>query len=170
MKETTRIAAKANEPLWLRFKNNQYGASDILNHFGIISPPIPIRTIIKKMDIQLFGVVHPGWSGAVKSNNTSAVIWFNFAESERRQRFTIAHELGHLMCDPLGEEFRDINPVGYKSPKREVTANRFAADLLIPVDLVHQYYTLFDGHPRILADTFGVSEQAMEIRLGSLGY
>lgn len=54
----------------------------------------------------------------------------------------------------------------------EVDANKFAADLLMPLDTI---YEMIDTHnseesgnltPAMLADKFHVSEMAMRIRLG----
>ncbi|ENO8811540.1 ImmA/IrrE family metallo-endopeptidase [Photobacterium kishitanii] len=72
-------------------------------------------------------------------------IWVNPLELDTRQRFTQAHELGHLVYDispalnnpNLDEEFIDVlhRQEGVRSFK-ETRANRFAAQLLMPATLV----------------------------------
>ncbi len=92
-----------------------------------------------------------------------------------RQRFSIAHELGHFMLchdnffldfsDPavyqLGEEQADKNA--------EVESNKFAAELLMPTDMIkHDYKAKRIQDPKELARRYKVSEQALWIRLLSL--
>ncbi len=58
---------------------------------------------------------------------------------------------------------------------KEIEANQFAACLLMPADLVKHAVTacggslLVDSQVSELASTFDVSEQAMTIRLSTLG-
>lgn len=62
------------------------------------------------------------------------ILWVNGAHSHARQRFTLAHELGHLRCGHDGkipvETFMTIG--GKSTDDREVQANAFAAELLAP--------------------------------------
>jgi Zn-dependent peptidase ImmA (M78 family) len=58
---------------------------------------------------------------------------------------------------------------------REIEANQFAACLLMPEHLVHEKVKALKSHDvedavKRLARTFRVSEKAMAIRLGVLGY
>lgn len=95
-----------------------------------------------------------------------------------RQRFTIAHELGHYMLhryllgDGIDEDraYRSIADGKYKNTKigaaEETEANKFAAGLLMPGDLIKQYRDKGECSPEQLASHFGVSVHAMSIRLG----
>lgn len=105
------------------------------------------------------------------------VIYVNASDSPKRRRFTIAHELGHLISylyngaskseiDNNGKiadyafatRTGDINPV-------EAEANAIAASLLMPESTVISLYS--DGKTvEEMADYFQVSESAMLIRLG----
>ena len=93
-----------------------------------------------------------------------------------RQRFTIAHEIGHaiLHTDDLFVDqvfYRD----GHAAPeKQEVEANRFAAELLMPLDAVKQViathvHAYHEALVATLAEKFGVSAQAFAVRLAELG-
>jgi Zn-dependent peptidase ImmA (M78 family) len=88
------------------------------------------------------------------------------------RRFTLAHELGHWVCQCLeGTEapvFCRAEEVGLdpevKALERE--ADAFAAELLMPEDEVR---AAWGGDPDATAARFGVSGEAMRWRLSSLG-
>jgi Zn-dependent peptidase ImmA (M78 family) len=102
-------------------------------------------------------------------------IWVNAheaAESPGRKRFTIAHELGHWVCQVL-EGHRapvycrpaDLTEAADRALERE--ANVFAAELAMPESLVRRE---FENTPSLgpMAATFNVSESAMHWRLYNL--
>lgn len=118
----------------------------------------------------------------------SAVIGVNSKHHPNRQRFTIAHECGHLLLhkgekvyvDRLGSGFH-INLRDSKAAEGvsevEKEANLFAAELLIPAafleaDLVKSGgMDLFDEDVlKGLAGKYRVSAQALTYRLTYLGY
>lgn len=136
-------------------------------------------------------------SGYIKVNRgnnqqfQSVHLWVNPSEGEQRQRFTKAHELGHLVHDIApqidniseGEEFVEkLNRDGAVN-FQERRANKFAAQLLMPLDLVknevnklveqvkHEGRTAtVDEAISKLSAIFNVSTQAMGFRLKDLGY
>ena len=93
-----------------------------------------------------------------------------------RQRFTVAHELAHYLehrphiigdglTDDIGVLFRS-NQSGV-SFNMEREANRIAAEILMPEKLLEAAIESGDYKTkRQLADYFGVSEEALSIRLG----
>ena len=103
-------------------------------------------------------------------------IWLNGREAEEspgRRRFTLAHEVGHWVCQVLEGKTApvycrpvDVTEAADRALERE--ANVFAAELLMPEELVAQEF------PRVatmaeLADWFGVSAEAMSWRLYNFG-
>jgi Zn-dependent peptidase ImmA (M78 family) len=103
-------------------------------------------------------------------------IWVNAreaAESPGRRRFTIAHELGHWICQvlegstaPVFCRPSDLAATADRALERE--ANVFAAELLMPEEAVRDAFTRdrsIDG----LAAVFGVSQEAMHWRLYNFG-
>lgn len=101
--------------------------------------------------------------------------------SRVRQRFTLAHELGHwqlghhllgeLPPDTLGYAgaFEDEGSHEGRSPI-EIEANTFAAELLMPGPWIRKIpKPLSVGAPSSLAKTYGVSEQAMFYQLMRCG-
>ena len=98
---------------------------------------------------------------------TSPLIVVNDNRPVTRQRFSIAHELGHFILGHVGgmqfsKEGKGCNHY------HEVEANRFAGELLMPKNAV--YSTL--GRPitvQKLMNAFNVSKYAAKIRLEELG-
>lgn len=96
------------------------------------------------------------------------VILVNAAEPETRRRFTIAHELGHWVCQcleghtaPIYCRAEDIG--GDPAAKQlEREANVFAAELLMPEEAIRKA-DVGEG----CSDAFGVSREAMAWRLYS---
>jgi len=92
---------------------------------------------------------------------------------EHRKRFTIAHELGHLVLGHarLGKENkrRDfLSQLGIDPEERD--ANLFAAEMLMPAQFVEKaFYSKEIRNIKEMARLFQVSETAMENRLYSLG-
>lgn len=94
---------------------------------------------------------------------------YNSEEISYRNRFTIAHELGHVLLGHVNEgnpreldtTFVNYNPV-------ERAANIFAAELVMPEMKVKE---LFRGASSVqqLSEIFGVSNAAMSYRLQNLG-
>ncbi len=96
--------------------------------------------------------------------------------------FSLAHELGHWLFDAVspdqGEMFAVVEPVfcrGTHSTEeasriREGNADRFAAALLMPRSLlpVADLAAMDDGQLRAAAESYGVSYQALCIKLDKL--
>lgn len=86
--------------------------------------------------------------------------------SPRRDRFTIAHELGHYFVHSKQGEI-PIIATRSGSTRIEWEANWFAAALLMPeTEFLTEWKATLDL--RIVASRFDVSEQAAEIRRKSL--
>ena len=123
------------------------------------------------------------YSGFLAIKDKTIVV--NASHPPARRRFTIAHEIGHYQLHRAKAEspvFID-RTVYFRSAqfdaaerKREREANHFAAELLMPEELLADYLDKHDPnllYPRevkALADEFGVSKQAMDFRLRDLGF
>ena len=113
-------------------------------------------------------------SGCIEKGQNGYIITVNKSHSPARQRFTVAHELGHyIFHGDLIEQgtikddklYRDARVGGI----HEAQANKFAANLLMPDKLI--FKLLASGINTIpeLARALKVSEHAMRIRAESLG-
>ncbi len=122
-------------------------------------------------------------SGMLVVKKDHATIGVNESHHPNRQRFTLAHELGHfLLHSNSSSVFIDASPIFFRdetssegSKLQEIEANAFAAELLMPENTLrrvinNQPLDAFDeGAVRRLAAQFGVSTQAITIRLTKLG-
>ena len=152
------------------------------------TPPVNVKRIAQSLKLKvLFANLGPNVSGLLISDGIEAQVCVQESDPEPRQRFTIAHEIGHhfLRHQFEGGEHVHVDQGNYISERgarasdgvdpKEIEANQFAACLLMPSKFVHEKVTelgggpLLDNHVSYLADTFKVSEQAMTIRLTTLG-
>jgi Zn-dependent peptidase ImmA (M78 family) len=149
--------------------------------------------LAKKAGVQIMPVDFVGAdetkSGYIKKDeNDKPIICFNAAQAAVRQRFTIAHELGHFFLGHLdmqslfvtddeqleagGIIYRSGNSyIDFRNPTPEevceIEANRFASCLLMPKHLVEKYWEV-KPDVGFLAQSFHVSIDAMRIRLKTL--
>jgi len=89
-------------------------------------------------------------------------------DSYVRRRFTVAHELAHFILHrkSIGSVFSDDNLYRSGLPnQQEIEANRYAANLLMPVPLLRKHAQVLGLDAAKLAPVFEVSEAAMKIRL-----
>lgn len=84
-----------------------------------------------------------------------------------RNRFTVAHELGHFFLHSGGGA-KAIKIAREGSDRCEWEANWFAAGFLLPADRFRQDWSTCRSIPR-LANQYLVSQSVIEIRLKTLG-
>jgi Zn-dependent peptidase ImmA (M78 family) len=110
--------------------------------------------------------------GEAYIENGRRKIKINATNVHSRQRFTLAHELAHHILGHTqgGTYFRDSGYVPGSDPK-EIEANLFAANLLVPEELlINAIETGKAGSIADLAGMFDVSGAVIEYRLKDLGY
>lgn len=92
-----------------------------------------------------------------------------------RDRFTIAHELGHFILHYLWKNKNNGDPGGRMmalrkgSDRVEWEANWFAAGFLMPAAEFRKVHASCNGSISAIASKFGVSQHAAEIRANQLG-
>ena len=100
-------------------------------------------------------------------------IYLNESNDIKTKRFTVAHEIGHFVCDSAylkehKELFDGIEDGAYDP--REVRANEFAAELLMPQEeFIDQYQKLKKDIVK-LSNHFETSQQSIFFRIFSLGF
>lgn len=156
-------------------------AQDLLDRFWDRKLPIDVMEIAQNLGaIVRYGIFDDidnnpeeyGVSGAIRYVEGQPIILINRNFSATRNRFTIAHEIGHHVLHKA--EFIDDENTLYRRDHvddyREIEANKFAAELLMPrvaIDsLISNGVTSIDG----LAECLYVSNKAMTFRLKNLGY
>ncbi|HLU91942.1 MAG TPA: ImmA/IrrE family metallo-endopeptidase [Pedomonas sp.] len=140
------------------------------------SLPVDVAACAQAVGLPIYAIDLPrGVSGMLvrhdpKAGDSGYVCYVDSSEPSVRQRFTAAHELGHFVLHRhlLGDTHKDnylLRAEGFTG-RQETQANTFAADLLMPRDLIEQ--KLEEGLTSVeaLAKAFGVSKVAMSIRLG----
>ena len=157
-------------------------ATDLLKSHNIRSAPVPVDKIAKAMGVQLkFSPLDEELSGMVFIKEGTPIIGVNSLHHPNRQRFTIAHELGHLVMHRnilenevhVDKQFKILMRDGVASSGTdtiEIEANKFAAELLLPSFLLDELLTReFDiddeGPLEALAKKFKVSKQMLEYRI-----
>lgn len=144
-----------------------------------LDPAAPLDCVLTLVESALevpvvIAALPTGIAGCCWRDGERVVLWVNGTHAPVRQRFTLAHELGHLRCGHDGaipvETFTTLG--GKATDSREVQANAFAAELLAPAAGVR---AMVDGtEPGLdevvrLAATHGISTIAALYRLNSLG-
>jgi hypothetical protein len=98
------------------------------------------------------------------------IIYLPRVTSSRRDRFTIAHELGHYFLHYLHPK-REVAASFGRGERNtvETQANVFASSLLMPTDNFTKAWTNHGGEVYPLARLFEVSPAAVEVRAQVLG-
>ena len=160
----------------------------VLNQLELVteaqkSTPVNLTALARHLDVNIrHQAFDDNISGCIHKTEDGWEIVVNAKHPKTRQRFTLAHELGHFIYhrNRLGQGTNDTrayradpNAAFYNSDierKHEVEANKFAAGLLMPIDqVVHAVRTTRLNDPAVLAPLFGVSPAAMQIRIEALG-
>jgi Zn-dependent peptidase ImmA (M78 family) len=161
----------------------------LLRH-GISAAPVPVERLVKAEGAMLqYAPLDDELSGMAFEKGGVAVIAVNALHHPNRQRFTIAHELAHVLLHRevisgqvhVDKEFR-VRPdlvlnrdqlAASGTDPREMEANAFASELLMPKDWVQREIEdgwNIDDDEKIasLARKFRVSVAAMQFRLVDL--
>jgi len=158
-------------------KEIELEAEKILDSSGIKTTPIPVESIAKKYNIKISRSPSKEFSGLLIRKDGESLIGVSSSEPPARQRFTIAHELGHYFLHPKKKTFVDYYRDNKKNLIRkpwEVQANMFAAAILMPRKYLEKDFTqlakegFFEEDLKFLADKYKVSEEAMNFRLINL--
>ena len=153
------------------------------------TPPVDVKQVANHLKLRVVDLeLGTDVSGLLISNGETTVIAVQKDDYRTRKRFTIAHEIGHFCLrhqfEPGEHVHVDrghaITPRNSRSSTgvdiKEIEANQFAACLLMPSKLLLGRIKglgvkqLRDDHVSLLAKEFDVSEQAMTIRLSTLGF
>lgn len=161
-------------------KNLEELTSSILLSHDMYKIPVDVIEIARANDIKVFkGNLEKKISGAIRYNRETNKfeILVNENDVRERQRFTIAHELGHyfLHKDILQNNeihvdimYRDPKEGDEEEKKREKEVDYFAGALLMNKTLLEKMYNE-NSTITELAELFDVSVSAMTVRLDVLG-
>lgn len=149
---------------------------EVLAELGIREPEdIDLEAICEHLGATLKVGALTGCEARILGVGNRAIITVSSAASAERQRFSAGHELGHWMHDrgTVATACIDVNMGGpWTGTDRESRANRYAANLLLPVS---QFKPRAKNLPmtlntvRTLASVFRMSLTATALRLLQYG-
>lgn len=140
------------------------------NNLGI-QIPVDLEKVRKHLGLYLRRVDLGHNDGHLLRTPKRWYVVTNIRQSIEKQRFTSAHEIGEYLLIQHYERQGKNPPVNGHT---ERFCDAFAANLLMPAEVVKQQLAEL-GHNRhndkrdVLASRFGVSRQALTIRLRELG-
>jgi hypothetical protein len=139
--------------------------------------PVDLEKMISELGLtlQLDGSLPPSIAGKIMRDSHAPAgfkIVVNPNDNPRRQRFTMAHEIGHYVLhrDLIREDV--VDDAMYRSTTLsegyERQADQFAGQVLLPAQKVRETYKQTKALG-ILSQLFNVSDAALRIRLRELG-
>lgn len=180
-----------------QFSRGIRAAEMLLAQVSDKSPPIDVITIAKQYAYIRRDTLPSDVSGMLVPSHPDSkkrwIIVINRVQSSTRQRFTVAHELGHIVLHQYDTPHADGPPIVHfrddqsslGTNKEEIEANQFAAELLLPAQIlvprlreakldswagaqVESESSSVRDRIGYLAEQFKVSEEAMMLRIGTL--
>lgn len=158
-------------------------ANQLLEKFQAFDIPVKVDKIAFLLGLEVdFVSLGEDVSGLLLVENGKGFIGINSSHPSVRQRFTIAHEIGHyvlhgqeenLFIDKKYNAFRNTNSATGVD-RAEIQANMFAASLLMPQILLEKHikskgFDLGDGSVLSeIAKDFEVSVEALAYRLAKI--
>lgn len=155
-------------------------ARNLLKKAGVKEPPTSLRTIIEHLQKDHNVAVFPnpnlrtGISGLLVTVETELLdeqgerydeIHYNEKQNWHRKRFTIAHEIGHLLLNTSCN--KSLLSFDFAKDPIEVEANQFAAELLIPLESIKKDLATSGVKIPDLAWKYIVSQEAMGWKISS---
>lgn len=134
--------------------------------------PVDLEAMAEELDVRVVydRTLPSGISGKIQREGDRFAVTINANHSPGRQRFTLAHELAHLIlhADLIGAGVTD--DAMYRSTalsdETERQADAFAAELIMPAQMVRQLFHK-EGVKSIagMAQRFDVSHDAAKVRM-----
>jgi len=154
----------------------QYQAGRLRELLGITTQAMPLDWVseLPKLTVKVVPShkMGEGTSGYTTREDGRYLIAVNKNRPRAHRRFTLAHELKHLIDYPYARIWHaglghgDSDSQNYRI---ERICDHFAAHLLMPTTHVKRAWGRGLQIPRTLCRVFEVSEEAMRIRLDNLG-
>jgi Zn-dependent peptidase ImmA (M78 family) len=177
----------------VRKRHIQALVEKLLATHGIESAPIDVEKLAKNLGADVhYQPTDENLSGFIIRSKSRAIIGVNSKHPENRRRFTIAHEVGHLLLHDHVQDHNEVHVDGAGCGMRvrrrdqesskgeddhEREANFFAAELLMPAKFLEEDVADLDDADLFEDDVLGplskkykVSTQALTFRLAHLGY
>lgn len=132
------------------------------------SLPISLEKVCNDGGIDLYFCDLEGIAACYMERHGKQLILVNDTASRERQRFSIAHELGHYALNHGPMMFTmTAEQIPPRPPQCEVDSNKFAAELLMPKPHLQRYGILSSQQISLICC---VSLQTAKIRTKELGW
>lgn len=150
-------------------------AIQVLRKYSLTEVPTNLVKVFNNLGLKYIELNDPeDLDGAIiEIEGKPKIAVLNKAKPITRQRFTLAHELGHIFlehkkrdiydAEAAREAEEDLN-LSIKKPPREVEADVFASELLIPYAQLKRYHSEINEVDK-LAKVFVVSREAMSLAI-----
>jgi Zn-dependent peptidase ImmA (M78 family) len=162
-----------NAPLSIDLIDTPEKLQSFVTEQSITPVPLDVKAIANKFGIEIQYIdMEEDLSGILsKTEQGGWVMQVNNKHHLNRQRYTIAHELGHF-C--LHKHFKSVFEDqiffrGVETCKEERQANEFASAILMPEDKFREIVRSGKNNIEDVAQEFGVSTLALRIRAKNLG-
>lgn len=137
---------------------------------GVDQPAITTEHLHAIPGLIIDDVARLGVSGATRKVGDLWIILTNRDEAPVRQRFTMAHEIKHILDDKAVDQLRKTSPESTNPTWfTERICDYFAACLLMPRIWIKRAWTAGTQDETALAKMFNVSTDAIRIRLQQTG-
>lgn len=147
-------------------------AEKVLDSFGSCEGALDVVNLAESQGAKVvFGALKDGISGAIiAEHGKKPVIYVEESDSPGRQRFTIMHELGHLIERRANgdDEYSFVEKRGAKYDLHEFYADEFAGNVLMPESSFRRIYR-GKGDELAAAAHFSVTPSAVLKRAERLG-
>lgn len=155
----------------LEVSEARYRARQLLDSARVTHVPVNVHALAQLLGFDVIPFPFPPTiHGVTFIEGDVRSIGVNQHQPVTRQRFSIAHEIGHFLSGHISfddEELHVEESQGWFDPynRQEREANQFAAELLMPSEYLHGDVTQYGLDAPRLAKRYQVSEQAMWIQL-----
>ncbi len=141
----------------------------LLKLTGVTEPPVcdEIITELPKLEVQRLSPLPV--SGATQWSNGRWMVLLNGGEPLARQRFSLAHELKHIIDHRFVDVLYQAIPEADRHDFIENVCDYFAGSLLVPRAWLKRAFGEGIQRPAELAARFGVSQAAIAVRLSQVG-
>lgn len=130
---------------------------------------VPVGAICSKLSLDIrFVDLEDGHAGYLDHDKKTIIV--NEKYSATRNLFTVAHEIGHyILHDGTNNRYDQYHKYTPEERKKEYEANDFAGKLLMPEYKFIEVFKKYNGISLDIANIFGVSIRACEVRAFNLG-
>ncbi|WP_404474210.1 ImmA/IrrE family metallo-endopeptidase [Microbacterium aerolatum] len=145
----------------------------LADYWDVNEVPVNPVAIAKRLGAEVYTAQLPSDVSGIFQRDADLIdkIYLDSDDSVARQRFTAAHEIGHLLRVPEGDtavriERRDTRATTGRDPE-EVFANSFSAALLMPRSVIRRLLAA-NVSRAVIAKSLRVSQEALNNRIDNL--